>query len=241
MYHRPFSSASAAVVLSTVFLCLGYAGTLNAQDRPRLLDEPNLLDSRMDLISQELHDPHRGETFPKDGDFNTAMLQLEFAPMIEAMREAFKAGDTQKVQFLQEEFDRRMQEKLRQVGNPAARPSANRKHLTLPVRKIKGGSAGNDQPPGPRPEQIRALHEAVERLQNSGLPEIAQELRQRAEMMEKEMIVHREHMERAEKELISQKEKAVHDELNAQNRMIAHKEQLERHRIESDSGSQKQE
>ena len=59
--------------------------------------------------------------------------------------------------------------------------------------------------------------------------------------MEKEMIVHREHMERAQIELMAQKEQAAYEEHIAQKRMIAHKEQLERDRIESDSGSQKQE
>ena len=62
MYQRPFSSPSAAAFFATVVLCLGYAHTLTAQDRPQQLDEPKLLDSRLDLIAPERLDPHRGET-----------------------------------------------------------------------------------------------------------------------------------------------------------------------------------
>ncbi len=241
MLQRLFSSSSAAAVLSTVFLCLSYAHTLTAQDSPQLFDEPRLLDSRLDLVAPERLDPHRGETvlWGVEQEKEAANIQQQFAELAELLQKVETADDDEQIgaikkkiaHLAQQEMGRNRRRTANEHSDPYQQPRTASKTETPSEGKVQSAPHGT--------EQIRALHEAAERLQNSGLKEVAHELRHRAEMMEKEMIVHREHMEQAQKE--AQKEKAAHEELVAQNRMIAHKEQLERHRIESDSGPQKQE
>lgn len=216
MFPRPQSSASVVAVLSTVFLCSGFSGTLSAQDNPRVTEEPKLIDARLNLIAPERLDPHRGETvlWGVEQEKEAERLPQEIAEVAELLLHAQQAGDDEKVSALKLQLMRLGQQKQRQDRIRAVKFPHQQ---TKPVPQTESEPGQTQQSASPGPEQIRALHEAAERLQNSGLKEVAHELRQRAEMMEKEMIVHREHMERA------------------------HKQQLERDRIESDSGSQKQE
>ena len=243
MFPRPHSSASAVAVLSTVFFCLEYAGTLSAQDRPELFEEPKLIDSRLDLIAPERLDPHRGETVLWGGERKkTAVkLQQQFADLAELLQKAQAADDDEQVAAFKLKLAHLAQQQLGLDSRPSANEHSDPYQPSQTASKWKTQSDGKVQSAPHGLDQIRALHEAAERLQNSGLREVAHELRQRAELMEKEMIVHREHMERAQIELMAQKEQAAYEEHIAQKRMIAHKEQLERDRIESDSGSQKQE
>ena len=243
MFPRPHSSASAVAVLSTVFFCLEYAGTLSAQDRPELFEEPKLIDSRLDLIAPERLDPHRGETvlWGIEQEKEAAKLQQQIAELKELIQKTLEAGDDEQVAALKQKLMIVAQQKRQLDRIRSANEAGGALQKIHTASKTETGSEGKLQSAPHGLDQIRALHEAAERLQNSGLKEVAHELRQRAELMEKEMIVHREHMERAQIELMAQKEQAAYEEHIAQKRMIAHKEQLERDRIESDSGSQKQE
>ena len=257
MYQRPFSSLSAAALLSTVFLCLGYAHTLTAQDRPQLFDgpplldslgdyrrplngpgpelfdEPRLLDSRLDLVAPERLDPHRGETalWGVEQEKEAERLQQQIVEVAELLLNAQKAGDDEKVPALKLQLMRLGQQKQRQDRIRAVKFPHQQ---TQPVPQTETEPGQTQQSASPGPEQIRALHEAAERLQNSGLPEMAQELRQRAEMMEKEMIVHRERMELERTEMIARDEllernrmKSEHASPNSERRLNELSEQVE--------------
>ncbi len=216
MFQLHRSITIAVAVWSTVFLCSGFVGTLSAQDNPRVTEEPKLIDSRLDLIAPERLDPHRGETvlWGIEQEREAAKLQQQIAEVKELIQKTLEAGDDEQVTALKQKLMIVAQQKkqLDRIRSANERGDTHQKIQTASTTET--GSEGKVRPASHGLNQIRALHEAAERLQNSGLKEVAHELRQRAEMMEKEMIVHREHMERA------------------------HKQQLERDRIESDSGSQ---
>jgi len=210
-------------VFSTVFLCLGYTHTLAAQDRSQSLDKPRLFDSRLDLIAPERLDPHRGETVLWGvGQENAALrLQQQFAELAELLEMAQTADDDEQVTAIKQKLMHLAQQKMQLDRIRSANDHGDTHQRIRIASKTKTGSEERVQPAPQGPDQIRALHEAAERLQNSGLKEMAHELRQRAEKMEKEFIVHREQMERAQQEMIAQKEQLERErresELDPQN------------------------
>ena len=234
MYQRPFSLSSAAALFSTVFLCPGYTHTLAAQDRSQVLDEAKQFDSRLDLIAPERLDPHRGETvlWGVEQENEAAKLEQQFAEVKVLIQKAHEADDDDQLAALRQKFMILVEQKKRLDPSRSANENVEATQHHREALRTDTGSERKGPSELDGPEQVRALHEATERLQNSGLKEIAHELHQRAKMLEKEMVVRREQSERTHKKMIE------HKQLMEKKERLADQQQLEQKLMHSELAPQ---